>query len=266
MGPSDGDNTPALPEDRHDPELATAPAVLARFKRALNISMAAVIALALVYFLGGEAPAALTVQPQKLAGLVGIATAPLLHGSVEHLAANALSVLILGTLAGTVFPRATLRALPLIWFGAGFGTWLIGTGGYHLGASGVTHGLGYLVFTLAVLRRDRASIAAALIAFFFFGGIGLRGLGLDLPAVATPRRERVGAPPEQAREHARDGAGQVRFPGDAHFHRQHAQEHAAEEEEGDQRGGDRCAVAAQHGQGEHQVPQAMGDEIGRAHV
>ncbi len=180
MGPSDGAIPPALHEDAHDPELATAPAVLARFKRALNISMAAVIALALVFFLGGEAPVALTVQPQKLAGLVGIATAPLLHGSVEHLAANALSVLILGTLAGTVFPRATLRALPLIWFGAGFGTWLIGSGGYHLGASGVTHGLGYLVFTLALLRRDRASIAAALIAFFFFGGMILSVLPMEM--------------------------------------------------------------------------------------
>lgn len=163
-----------------DPGLVHAPAVLARFKRALNLSMVAVIVLALVFFLGGEAPAALTVQPQKLAGLIGIATAPLLHGSVEHLAANTLSVLILGTLAGTVFPRATLRALPLIWFGAGFGTWLIGTGGYHLGASGVTHGLGYLVFTLAALRRDRASIAAALIAFFFFGGMVLSVLPMEM--------------------------------------------------------------------------------------
>jgi membrane associated rhomboid family serine protease len=174
--PPHDQHAPAVP----DPELVAAPAVLARFRRALNLSMAAVIALALVYLVGGEAPSALTVQPQKLAGLVGILTAPLLHGSVGHLAANALSVLILGTLAGTVFPRATLRALPLIWVGAGLGTWLIGTGGYHLGASGVTHGLGYLVFTLALLRRDRASIAAALIAFFFFGGMILSVLPMEM--------------------------------------------------------------------------------------
>ena len=86
-------------------------------------------------------------------------------------ARTACAVLILGTLAGTVFPRATLRALPLIWLGSGLGTWLIATGGFHLGASGVTHGLGFLVFTLGVLRRDRPAIAAALIAFFFFGGM-----------------------------------------------------------------------------------------------
>ena len=98
-------------------------------------------------------------------------TAPLLHGSLGHLGANAFSLLILGTLAGTVFPRASWRALPLIWLGSGLGTWLIGTGGSHIGASGVTHGLGFLVFGLGLLRRDRPAIAASLIAFFFFGGM-----------------------------------------------------------------------------------------------
>ena len=159
--------------DANDPDLAAAPSVLLRFRRALNLSMATVIVLASVFFLQGRIGdlEPYSIHPQHWDSLPAILTAPLLHGSLEHLAANAFSVLVLGTLAGTVFPRATVRALPLIWLGAGFGTWLIGTGGYHLGISGITHGLGFLVFTLALLRRDRASIAAALIAFFFFGGM-----------------------------------------------------------------------------------------------
>jgi hypothetical protein len=40
-------------------------------------------------------------------GLLGVLTAPLLHGSAAHLAANAVALLILGTLAGSVYPRAT---------------------------------------------------------------------------------------------------------------------------------------------------------------
>lgn len=159
-------------DDIHDPDLIAAPTVLGRFKRALNLSMVAVIVLAAVFFAQGQFDVqAFAIQPQVASGLVGVLTAPLLHGSVSHLASNALSVLILGTLAGTVFPRATLRALPVIWLGSGLGTWLIATQGYHLGASGVTHGLGFLVFTLGIVRRDRPSIAAALIAFFFFGGM-----------------------------------------------------------------------------------------------
>ena len=135
--------------------------------------MAAVIGLSAIFFLQDPFMdvRALTIQPQVPAGLLGVLTAPLVHGSLGHLAANCVAVLILGTLAGTVFPRATLRALPVIWLGSGLGTWLIATGGFHLGASGVLHGLAFLIATLALLRRDRASIAAALIALFFFGGM-----------------------------------------------------------------------------------------------
>ncbi len=165
-----------------DPEIAAAPAVRARFDRALIASMAAVVVLGAIFFLQPLIPNldAWMIQPQVPAGLLGVLTAPLLHGSIEHLGANALSVLILGTLAGTVFPRATIRALPVIWLLSGLGTWLIGTGGHHLGASGVTHGLGFLIFTLGVLRRDRPAIAAALIAFFFFGGMLMSVLPVEL--------------------------------------------------------------------------------------
>ena len=165
-----------------DPELAAAPAVRARFDRALTWSMAAVVVLGGIFFAQPMIPNLdmWMIQPQVPAGLLGVLTAPLLHGSIEHLGANALSVLILGTLAGTVFPRATLRALPVIWLLSGLGTWLIGTGGHHLGASGVTHGLGFLIFTLGLLRRDRPAIAAALIAFFFFGGMLMSVLPVEL--------------------------------------------------------------------------------------
>jgi membrane associated rhomboid family serine protease len=105
-------------------------------------------------------------------GLLGILTAPLLHGSLEHITANATSLLILGTLAGSVYPRATVWSLPLLWIGSGLGAWLLGdAGSHHLGASGVTHGLMFLVFTLGLLRRDRAAIATGMIAFFFYGGM-----------------------------------------------------------------------------------------------
>ena len=121
--------------DADDPELAAAPQVRERFRVALTTAMAVVVALGAVFFAQPFLPvAALSVQPQVPAGLVGVLTAPLLHGSIGHLAANAFAILTLGALAGTVFPRATLRALPILWLVSGFGTWLIGTGGVHLGA------------------------------------------------------------------------------------------------------------------------------------
>lgn len=161
--------TPEHPLDSPDQRRADR----ARLLRALNASLAFVLLLSAVFAAQGSFdPTPWTVTPGSAAGLLGLATAPLLHGSLEHLAANAISLLLLGALAGAVYPRATLRALPMLWLGSGLGAWALGTTGtHHLGASGLTHGLMFLVFTLGVLRRDRPSIAAAMIAFMLYGGM-----------------------------------------------------------------------------------------------
>lgn len=144
-----------------------------RVMRAFNASLAFVLALVAVFTAQGHfnwQPWA--VSPVDKAGLLGILGAPLLHGSVEHLGTNAAALLILGTLAGSVYPKATLRALPLLWIGSGLGAWLLGDiASHHLGASSITHGLMFLVFVLGLLRRDRPAIAAGLIAFLFYGSM-----------------------------------------------------------------------------------------------
>jgi membrane associated rhomboid family serine protease len=143
-----------------------------RVLRAFNLSLAFVFVLVLVHSAQGSFDArAFSVAPWSVRGLPGLLTAPLLHGSVAHIASNAVSLLILGTLAGSAYPKATPRALPLLWLGSGLGAWLLGDAGtYHLGASGLAYGLMFLVIALGVLRRDRAAIAAGMIAFLFYGG------------------------------------------------------------------------------------------------
>jgi len=144
-----------------------------RWLRAFNLSLAFVLAMLVMFSLQGSADLrGWMVQPWSMEGLKGLVGAPLLHGSIDHLAANAISMLMLGTLAGGMYPRATARAIPLAWIGSGLGAWLLGTAGsHHLGASGLTHGLMFLVFVLGLLRRDRPAIAAAMIAFFLYGGM-----------------------------------------------------------------------------------------------
>ncbi|GAB2628393.1 rhomboid family intramembrane serine protease [Novilysobacter erysipheiresistens] len=159
----------AVPLDPH----AQRAADRRRWLGAFNLSLAFVLVLCVVFALQSSIDLrAWTVQPWSAAGLLGLIGAPLLHGSVEHIAANAISLLLLGTLAGGMYPRASARALPLMWLGSGLGAWLLGeAGSHHLGASGLTHGLMFLVFVLGLLRRDRPAIAAAMIAFFLYGGM-----------------------------------------------------------------------------------------------
>ena len=163
-----------LPAHDHPPDSAAQRAAdWRRFRRASGAAAAFVAALAVVYAAQSGFDARLfSVAPGSPAGLFGVLTAPLLHGSLQHLVANAVAVMMLGTLAGWVYPRASLRGLPLMWLGSGLGAWALGApGSYHLGASGVTHGLMFLVMVLALLRRDRAAIAASMIGFMFYGGM-----------------------------------------------------------------------------------------------
>ncbi|NLA68277.1 MAG: rhomboid family intramembrane serine protease [Gammaproteobacteria bacterium] len=163
-----------LPGHDHPPDSAAQRAAdWLRFRRAVVASALSVAVLAVVHLAQAGFDARLfAVGPGSVRGLFGILTAPLLHGSLEHIVANSVAVLLLGTLAGWVYPRAALRGLPLMWLGSGLGAWLLGEpGSWHLGASGVTHGLMFLVMALAVLRRDRAAIAASMIGFMFYGGM-----------------------------------------------------------------------------------------------
>lgn len=144
-----------------------------RFHLALTAMMVWVIVLG-AFFLAQDrvfATRDFAIRPMQTEGLIGVITAPLLHGSMAHLASNAFAFLIIGTLAGSLYPRASLRAWPLIWLGSGLGTWFISLGGHHIGASGITVGLMFFLIGQGLRRRDKISLGALMLALFFFGGM-----------------------------------------------------------------------------------------------
>jgi membrane associated rhomboid family serine protease len=121
----------------------------------------------------------LGVRPGEWSGLIGVLTAPMIHGSVKHLLGNSLPLLVLGTLTLSVYPRSAWRAIALVWLLSGLGIWCFGRESSHIGASGLTHGLMFFLFALGLLRRDRAAVGAMLIAFFLYGGMLLTVLPGD---------------------------------------------------------------------------------------
>ena len=119
----------------------------------------------------GEKFSALGLAPREALGLIGILGAPLVHGSVEHLVANTLPTFVLVALGMYAVPRATLKALPLIWILSGVIVWVFGRESLHIGASGLTHGLMSFLFLIGAIRRDRVTLSIALVVFFLYGSM-----------------------------------------------------------------------------------------------
>lgn len=129
------------------------------------------VLLALGPALPFEPVARLGLYPRELAHLHGVLTAPLVHGSIYHLAANTPPLFVLGTAMLYSVPRASRIALPLIWIASGIGVWLFGRASFHVGISGLTHGMMFFLLLIGLLRRDRTSIALAMIVSFLYGGM-----------------------------------------------------------------------------------------------
>lgn len=113
----------------------------------------------------------LGVYPGRMEALWGVLTAPLIHGSFEHLAGNSMSLLILISALFYGYPNSRLKTSIIIWLGSGIGTWLFAREAWHFGASGLTHGLFFFLLLVSVFRRDKRSIALMMIAFFMYGGM-----------------------------------------------------------------------------------------------
>jgi len=109
--------------------------------------------------------------PRRPSGLMGIVWAPLIHGSLSHVFANTAPMIILGTALLYGYPKSAKIAIPVIYLGSGIGVWLFARGAYHIGASGLTFGIMFFVFTIGVLRWDKRAITLSLLVFFLYGGM-----------------------------------------------------------------------------------------------
>jgi membrane associated rhomboid family serine protease len=148
--------------------------VTTRFNRSLFITSAFVALLWGIELLDRSLDLQLYrfgVFPQETGGLPGILFAPLIHGSWYHVVSNSFALLVLGTALLYGYPRAAKPVLALVYIGSGMGVWLFARNSYHFGASGLTHGIMFFIFTTGILRRDKLSVALSLIVFLLYGNM-----------------------------------------------------------------------------------------------
>jgi membrane associated rhomboid family serine protease len=113
----------------------------------------------------------LGVRPWTREGLLGLLTAPLLHGGFGHLGANSVGLAVLGTLVAWVGRRELLAATLCGFVFGGLGMWLsVRPDVVHVGASGVI--FAYLGFLLArgLVERRVGPILLSVAVGYVFGG------------------------------------------------------------------------------------------------
>jgi membrane associated rhomboid family serine protease len=156
--------------DSPDPVVTRSERARDNFRLAAKLSLGFVGVLWLIPLLGwGLDLERFGVRPREWIGLLGILVAPLLHAGFPHLIANTLPLLVLGTTMLHLYPTASFRVLPAVYFGPGIAVWLFARDGNHVGASGLVYGLVSYVFVAGLIRRDRRAIAAALLVAFMYG-------------------------------------------------------------------------------------------------
>jgi membrane associated rhomboid family serine protease len=161
-----------MPLRRPDPDFLRSARAGTNFRLALRLSLLFVALLWGILLADSLFDLGLNrfgLRPGALPGLIGVLTAPLLHGGAGHLFNNSIPLLVALTATLYLYPNSAVRVIPLIWLGSGLLGWFIGRPSLHFGASGLLYGLLAYVFCGGVLRRDLRSVSVSLLVAFLYG-------------------------------------------------------------------------------------------------
>lgn len=111
------------------------------------------------------------IMPRSIRGLVGIVTAPMLHGSVQHLASNTVPLLFLGTMLYMFYDRIANRVFLQCYFFTGVLVWVFARPAFHIGASGLIYGLASFLIFFGMFRKDFRSLLISLVIMFIYGSL-----------------------------------------------------------------------------------------------
>lgn len=113
----------------------------------------------------------LGVKPISLEGLPGIFLFHFIHGDWQHLFANTVPILVLGSALYYFYRPIANKILLILIFSVGLLTWCMARGGVHIGASGLVYGLAFFLMLSGFIRRDRKLIIISFVVVFLYGSL-----------------------------------------------------------------------------------------------
>jgi membrane associated rhomboid family serine protease len=111
------------------------------------------------------------IRPQKIEGLLGIFTSPFLHGDIDHIYNNSIPLFVLSLALFYFYKKIAWKVILFGILGSGFLTWLIGTNGNHIGASGLIYVLVSFIFFKGIFAKHYRLIALSLMVIFLYGSM-----------------------------------------------------------------------------------------------
>ena len=121
--------------------------------------------------------------PRTSKGLIGIISAPFLHGSLFHIISNTIGLLIFGIVFIFIEGKKMISVLLEIILVQGILTWIFARTAIHIGASGIIFGLyAYLIF-LGYFTKKIKYIVVSLLIIIFYGGM-IFGILPGIPGIS----------------------------------------------------------------------------------
>lgn len=113
----------------------------------------------------------LGVLPRTFKGLLGVFTAPLIHGNVTHLISNTFPVLFLGVTVYYFYNKIASRVFLQSYFFTNILVWIFGREFYHIGASGLVYALAAFLISYGLLKRETIGIIISVVILISYGGL-----------------------------------------------------------------------------------------------
>ncbi len=113
----------------------------------------------------------LGIYPRSLHGLIGLLTAPLIHGDFNHIYFNSIYWLMLATAFFYFFPERAYHYFIVAYFLPGILVWLFARSSFHIGLSGVIYALVSFLFFVNLLNKDYRMMSVSLAIIFLFSGM-----------------------------------------------------------------------------------------------
>lgn len=111
------------------------------------------------------------VYPRTFIGLRGILFSPFLHGSLEHIGNNTVSMVAMLFYFHQLFPKIIHKFLLFALLATGLWVWIAARPSYHIGSSGVLYAVFGFLCSMGFIKRQKRLIGLSFIMIITYGSM-----------------------------------------------------------------------------------------------